>query len=69
MVLDSITAEPKVRVADYMKNEGRFRSVERSDPSGFERLARSAQEQADRRLSFYRQLAAIRLPKEEWGAQ
>ncbi len=64
MVLDSGTGEAKVKVADYMKNEGRFRTVERADPAGFERLARSAQEQADRRLEYYRKLAAITLPKE-----
>jgi pyruvate-ferredoxin/flavodoxin oxidoreductase len=64
VVLDSGTAPAKVRVADYMRNEGRFRVVELADPKRFERLARSAQDQADRRLSYYRQLAGIRLPAE-----
>ena len=56
------TGPAKTRVADYMRNEGRFRVVELQDPKRFERLARSAQEQAERRLSYYRQLAGIRLP-------
>jgi pyruvate-ferredoxin/flavodoxin oxidoreductase len=62
VVLDSGTGPAKTRVVDYMRNEGRFRVVELQDPKRFERLARSAQEQAERRLSFYRQLAGIRLP-------
>jgi pyruvate-ferredoxin/flavodoxin oxidoreductase len=62
VVLDSAAGSGKARVTDYMRNEGRFRVVELQDPKRFERLARSAQEQAERRLSFYRQLAGIRLP-------
>ncbi len=62
VVLDSGTGETKARVVDYMRNEGRFRVVELQDPARFERLARSAQEQAERRLAFYRQLAGIQLP-------
>jgi pyruvate-ferredoxin/flavodoxin oxidoreductase len=62
VVLDSGTGPAKARVVDYMRNEGRFRVVELQDPKRFARLARSAQEQAERRLSFYRQLAGIRLP-------
>jgi hypothetical protein len=45
-----------------MRNEGRFRIVELQDSKRFERLVRSAQEQAERRLSYYSQLAGIRLP-------
>jgi len=62
VVLDSGAEAPKVRVADYMRNEGRFRVVELQDPKRFAHLARSAQEQAERRLSYYRQLAGIVLP-------
>jgi pyruvate-ferredoxin/flavodoxin oxidoreductase len=62
VALDSGAEPPKVRVADYMRNEGRFRVVELQDPKRFARLARSAQEQAERRLSYYRQLAGIVLP-------
>jgi hypothetical protein len=36
--------------------------VELQDPKRFARLARSAQEQAERRLSYYKQLAGIVLP-------
>ena len=50
VVLDSGTGPAKARVVDYMRNEGRFRVVELQDPKRFARLARSAQEQAERRL-------------------
>ena len=62
VILDSGTGPAKARVIDYMRNEGRFRVVELQDPKRFERLARSAQQQAERRLSYYRQLAGIVLP-------
>ena len=62
VVMDSGTGPTKTRVTEYMRNEGRFRVVELQDPKRFQMLARSAQEQAERRLSFYRQLAGIRLP-------
>jgi pyruvate-ferredoxin/flavodoxin oxidoreductase len=62
VVLDSGTGPARASVAEYMRNEGRFRIVELQDRKRFEQLLRSAQEQAERRLSFYRQLAGIRVP-------
>src|ERR1019366_2841118 len=62
VVMDSGTGPTKTRVTEYMRNEGRFRVVELQDPKGFQMRARSPQEQAERRLSFSRQLAGIRLP-------
>ena len=37
---------PKARVADYMRNESRFRVVERTDPARFKRFLKEAQEAA-----------------------
>jgi pyruvate-ferredoxin/flavodoxin oxidoreductase len=62
LVLDSTTSGGKGRVSEYMRNEGRFRVVELQDPKRFERLVRSSEAQAERRLSFYQQLAGIRVP-------
>ena len=53
---------PKSRVMDYMRNEGRFRMLERLDPLRFRRLADAAQEQAHRRVALYEQLAALVVP-------
>ncbi|MGA2447438.1 MAG: pyruvate:ferredoxin (flavodoxin) oxidoreductase [Polyangiaceae bacterium] len=50
----------KAKVIDFMRNEGRFRSVELADAKRFARLAQSAQNQAEQRMSYYQQLAGIR---------
>ncbi len=55
--LDSGT--PKVKVRDYMKNEARFRMVEKIDKERFKKLARMAERQAAQRWDVYRQLAGI----------
>ena len=55
--LDS--AAPKIRVRDYMKNEARFRMVEKIDRERFKRLARAAEAEAAGRWDVYRQLAGI----------
>jgi len=52
---------PKVKVHDYLKNEARFRMVEKIDPERFKRLARSAEQQAAERWDLYRQLAGIKI--------
>jgi pyruvate-ferredoxin/flavodoxin oxidoreductase len=57
----------KAKVKEYMRNEGRFRVVELQDPQRFERLVRASQEQAERRLSMYGQLAGLKLPHEPRG--
>ncbi len=65
--LDSAT--PKVRVRDYMKNEARFRMVEKIDRERFRELTRAAERQAAERWDIYRQLAGITVaeyqPEEE----
>jgi pyruvate-ferredoxin/flavodoxin oxidoreductase len=53
---------PKARVADYMRNEARFRVIERSDPERFKHFLRESQAQAERRYSLYQQLSGIKAP-------
>jgi len=53
---------PKPLVADYMRNESRFRVVERTDPQRFKAFLKDAQESARRRYSIYQQLAGIKVP-------
>jgi pyruvate-ferredoxin/flavodoxin oxidoreductase len=55
---------PKPLVADYMRNESRFRVVERTDPERFKSFLHDAQESARRRYSIYQQLAGIKVPTE-----
>ncbi len=58
-------AEPKARVADYMRNEARFRVIERSDPARFRQFVRQAQVEAAQRYAVYRQMAGITVPQVE----
>src|SRR5215813_957181 len=53
---------PKGRVADYLRNESRFRQVERADPARYKHFAAESQAQAQRRYAGYQQLAKITLP-------
>jgi len=61
--LDS--AAPKAAVAEYMRNETRFRMVEKIDPQRFAELAEAAQRAATQRVAVYKQLAEITIPKAE----
>ena len=45
-----------------MRNETRFRMVEKIDPERFRRLAAAARDHAVRRVALYEQLARITLP-------
>jgi pyruvate-ferredoxin/flavodoxin oxidoreductase len=56
---------PKARVADYMRNESRFRMVERTDPARFRQFLKEAQEAARKRYAIYEQLAGIKVPRLE----
>ncbi|MDH3726862.1 MAG: thiamine pyrophosphate-dependent enzyme, partial [Myxococcales bacterium] len=56
---------PKGSVKEYMRNEARFRVVEKIDPKRFKRLQRMAQEDALRRYWVYRKLAGATLPEPE----
>jgi pyruvate-ferredoxin/flavodoxin oxidoreductase len=53
---------PRARVADYMRNESRFRMVERSNPAQFKQFLKEATEAAQRRYAVYQQLAGITIP-------
>ena len=60
LVVDTIGGA--VPVADYMRNEARFRMVERIDPAGFRRYALGAQQAAARRMATYQHIAQLRFP-------
>jgi hypothetical protein len=47
-----------------MRNETRFRMVEKQDPERFKRLAVLAQRNAAQRFAVYQQLAGITVPQE-----
>jgi pyruvate-ferredoxin/flavodoxin oxidoreductase len=53
---------PKTRVADYMRNESRFRSIERADPARYKTFVTESQAAAERRYAVYQQLAGITVP-------
>ncbi|HVT88341.1 MAG TPA: pyruvate:ferredoxin (flavodoxin) oxidoreductase [Tepidisphaeraceae bacterium] len=48
---------PKARLAEFVKNETRFRMVERQDPERFRRLLAESDTHAARRLALYQELA------------
>jgi pyruvate-ferredoxin/flavodoxin oxidoreductase len=56
---------PKGSVKEYMRNETRFRMVEKLDPKRAQALQRMAQEEALRRYWVYRKLAGATLPMPE----
>src|SRR5262245_4983392 len=53
---------PKAKVADYMRNESRFRMIERTDPARFKRFLVESQKAAEQRYAVYQQLAGITVP-------
>jgi pyruvate-ferredoxin/flavodoxin oxidoreductase len=61
LVLDAPAG--KASVQEYMRNETRFRMVEKVDPVRFRELAVAARDQAARRVALYQQLAHITLPQ------
>ena len=48
-----------------MRNESRFRMIERTDPARFRRFLRMAQKAAQQRYAVYQQLAGITVPQIE----
>jgi pyruvate-ferredoxin/flavodoxin oxidoreductase len=52
----------KLPVSEYMRNETRFRMVEKINPQRFALLAKEAQKHASQRVALYEQLSAIKLP-------
>jgi pyruvate-ferredoxin/flavodoxin oxidoreductase len=61
--------KPKAKVADYLRNESRFRMVERADPARYKMFVEESQAAADRRFAVYQQLAGITVPAFEAAAQ
>jgi pyruvate-ferredoxin/flavodoxin oxidoreductase len=57
-------AAPKAKVGDYMKNESRFRMVERADPARYKRFVEESENAARRRYAVYQQLAGITIPQD-----
>ena len=56
---------PKARVSEYMRNEARFRVVERAAPERFKEFLKQAQTAAQQRYAVYQQLAGITVPQVE----
>jgi pyruvate-ferredoxin/flavodoxin oxidoreductase len=56
---------PKAKVADYMRNESRFRVIERADPARYKHFVEKSQDAARRRYVVYQQLAGITVPVDE----
>ena len=48
-----------------MRNESRFRMVERADPARYKKFVEESQEAARRRYLVYQQLAGISVPPPE----
>jgi len=59
LVLDA--GPPKARVADYMKNEGRFQAVALRDPQRYAQLVALAERHIVERQAFHQQLAGLKL--------
>ncbi len=53
---------PKAKVADYLRNESRFRMVERADPAQYRKFVAESTAAAQRRYAVYSQLAGITVP-------
>jgi pyruvate-ferredoxin/flavodoxin oxidoreductase len=54
---------PKASARDYMRNETRFRMVEKLDPERFKRLLAKAEREALQRYAVYQQLAGLTIPQ------
>jgi pyruvate-ferredoxin/flavodoxin oxidoreductase len=54
---------PRTPIGEYMRNEGRFRVVEKSDPPRFQRLLKAAETLTRQRYAVYQQLAGITIPR------
>jgi pyruvate-ferredoxin/flavodoxin oxidoreductase len=61
LALDS--GEPKISAQQYMRNETRFRMVEKIDPARYKKLLASAERQAKQRVAVYKQLSALTVPQ------
>jgi pyruvate-ferredoxin/flavodoxin oxidoreductase len=61
LALDSGPA--KISAKEYMRNETRFRMVEKLDSDRFKRLSSLAEKQAKQRVGIYQQLAKLTVPQ------
>ena len=61
LVLDS--GDPKISAKQYMRNETRFRMVEKLDPERFKRLATLAERSTRQNVAVYKQMAGITVPQ------
>ena len=59
----------KIPVKEYLRNETRFRMVERMNPERFHMLADASQACAERRVAVYQHMAALRMPVHEPAAE
>jgi pyruvate-ferredoxin/flavodoxin oxidoreductase len=66
LVVDAVGG--KIPVQDYMKNETRFRMVEKVNPEGFKEFAKGAQHAAERKMKVYEHLSNLILPKSNGGS-
>jgi pyruvate-ferredoxin/flavodoxin oxidoreductase len=53
---------PKISPREYMRNETRFRMVEKLDPERFRSLLARAERAAAQRVAVYQQLSALTVP-------
>jgi pyruvate-ferredoxin/flavodoxin oxidoreductase len=61
-VLDT-TGPPKVPLADYVRQESRFRIVEQHDPPVFRELMATAERELRNRIALYEALAHLAIPR------
>jgi pyruvate-ferredoxin/flavodoxin oxidoreductase len=54
---------PRSSARDYMRNEARFRMVEKVDPERFKRLLALAEKDSRQRYAVYEQLAGLTIPR------
>jgi hypothetical protein len=52
-----------------MRNESRFRVIERADPARFKRFVEESENAARRRYAVYQQLAGLTVPEDALPAQ
>jgi pyruvate-ferredoxin/flavodoxin oxidoreductase len=56
---------PRTSAKEYMRNETRFRMVEKLDGERFKRLLSAAERDARQRYAVYQQLAGVTIPNFE----
>ncbi len=65
LIVDAVGG--KIPVSEYMKNETRFRMVEKLDPEKFRKYAVQSQLSAERRMAVYKHMSQLRLPTADRG--